>query len=40
MDKFTKVLNLLWYGAKIILHLTNKKEKLEKMEDIEKKFEK
>ena len=40
MDKVTKLLNMLWYGVKIVLHLTNKKEKLEKMEDIEKEFKK
>ena len=40
MDKVTKLLNILWYGVKIVLHLTNKKEKLEKMEDIEKEFKK
>ena len=40
MDKVTKLLNILWYCLKIVLHLTNKKEKLEKMEDIEKEFKK
>lgn len=40
MDKFKKIANILWYGVKIVLHLTDKKEKLEKMEYIEKKFEK
>lgn len=38
MDKFTKFLNVLWYGVKIILHLTDKKDKVNKMEEVEKKF--
>lgn len=40
MNKVTKILNVIWYGIKIILHLADKKEKLKKMEEIEKKFEK
>lgn len=38
MDKFTKFLNVLWYGVKIILHLVDKKDKVDKMEEVEKKF--
>ncbi|MGL5595831.1 MAG: hypothetical protein ACRDDH_18000 [Cetobacterium sp.] len=38
MDKVTKILNMLWYGVKIILHLTDKKDKVDKMEEVEKKF--
>lgn len=38
MDKFTKILNVLWYGVKIILHLADKKDKVDKMEEVEKKF--
>lgn len=30
MDKIIKILNILWYGTKIILDLTNKKDKLKK----------
>ena len=40
MDKFTKILNVLWYGVKIILHLTDKKDKVDKMEEVEKKLKK
>ena len=40
MDKVTKILNILWYSVKIILHFTDKKEKLKKMEDVEKKLKK
>lgn len=36
MDKFTKILNILWYGVKIILHLADKKDEVDKMNDIEK----
>ena len=38
MDKVTKLLNILWYGVKIVLHLTDKKEKVAKMDYIEKEF--
>ena len=38
MSKFTKALNILWHGAKVILHLTDKKDKLRKMDEIEEKF--
>lgn len=38
MDKVTKILNILWYGVKIVLHLTDKKDKVDKMEEVEKKF--
>ena len=38
MDKVTKILNILWYGVKIILHLTDKKDKVDKMDKVEKEF--
>lgn len=38
MNKVTKLLNILWYGVKIILHLTDKKDKVEKMDEVEKKL--
>lgn len=38
MDKFKKIANILWYGVKIVLHLTDKKEKVAKMDEIENKF--
>lgn len=40
MSKFTKALKILWHGTKVILHLTDNKEKLEKMNEIEKKVNK
>ena len=40
MDKFKKIANILWYGVKIILHLTDKKDKVDKMEEVEKKLKK
>lgn len=40
MDKITKLLNILWYGAKIVLHLKDKTEKIDKMNHIEKEFKK
>lgn len=40
MDKVTKLLNVLWYGVKIILHLTDKKDKVDKMDEVEKKLKK
>lgn len=38
MSRFTKALNILWYGTKVILHLTDKKGKSRKMDEIEEKF--
>ena len=38
MDKVTKILNILWYGVKIILHHTDKKDKVDKMDKVEKEF--
>ena len=38
MDKFTKILNVLWYGVKVILHFTDKKEKIDKMNEVEEKL--
>lgn len=38
MNKVTKLLNILWYGVKIVLHLTDKKDKVEKMDEVEKKL--
>ena len=40
MHKIIKFLNVLWYGTKTILHLTDDKEKLDKMNEIEKKVNK
>lgn len=40
MEKFLKITTLIWHGIKIILHLTDKKEKVEKMKDIENSFKK
>ena len=40
MHKVTKILNILWYGVKIVLHLTDKKDKVDKMEEVEKEFKK
>lgn len=40
MNKVTKILNILWYGVKIILHITDKKDKLDKMDDIEEELKK
>ena len=40
MSKFTKALKILWHGAKVILHLTDNKEKLEKMNKIEEQIKK
>lgn len=40
MNKVTKILNVLWYGVKIVLHLTYKKDKINKMDSIEKEFKK
>ena len=40
MHKIIKFLNVLWYGTKTILHLTDNKEKLDKMNEIEKKVNK
>ncbi|MGL5440389.1 MAG: hypothetical protein ACRDA4_08460 [Filifactoraceae bacterium] len=40
MNKLTKILNILWYGVKIILHLTDKKDTVDKMDNIEKEFKK
>lgn len=36
MEKFKKIANFLWYGVKIFLHLTDKKDKIDKMNNIEK----
>lgn len=38
MNKVIKILNILWYGTKTILHLTDKREKLKKMDEVEEKF--
>lgn len=38
MNKVVKILNILWHGTKVILHLTDKKEKLKKMDEVEEKF--
>lgn len=38
MHKIIKLLNILWYGTKTILHLTDKKDKLKKMNEIEENF--
>lgn len=38
--KFTKFLNVLWYGVKIVLHLIDEKDKVDKMNNIEKEFKK
>ncbi|WP_257164133.1 hypothetical protein [Cetobacterium somerae] len=40
MHKIIKFLNILWYGTKTILHLTDKKDKLKKMNEVEKNFKK
>lgn len=40
MHKIIKFLNVLWYGTKTILHLTDNKEKLEKMNEIEEQIKK
>lgn len=40
MHKIIKFLNVLWHGIKVILHLTDNKEKLDKMNEIEKKVNK
>lgn len=40
MHKIIKFLNVLWYGTKTILHLTDDKEKLDKINEIEKKVNK
>lgn len=40
MNKFITVSKILWHGIKIVLHLTNKKDKIEKMEEVEKHFDK
>lgn len=40
MDRIIKILNILWYGTKTILHLTDDKEKLDKMNEVEKKVNK
>ena len=36
MNRIIKILNILWHGTKVILHLTNKKDKLKKMDEVEK----
>lgn len=38
MNTFTKIINLLWYGTKIFFHFTDKKDKVNKMNNIEKEF--
>lgn len=38
MNKLTKILNFIWYGAKIFFHFTDKKDKVDKMNNIEKEF--
>lgn len=40
MDKVTKILNIIWYGVKIVLHLTDKKDKVAKMDEVEEKLKK
>lgn len=40
MNRFITISKILWYGIKIGLHLTNKKDKVEKMEEVEKQFDK
>ncbi|MGL5229577.1 MAG: hypothetical protein ACRC8F_02015 [Cetobacterium sp.] len=40
MSKFLTISKILWHGIKIVLHLTNKKDKVEKMEEVEKQFDK
>lgn len=40
MEKFKKILILVWYGVKAVLHLKENKEGLEKMEKVEEKFRK
>lgn len=40
MEKFKKMASLLWYGVKIVLHLTDKKDTVDKMEEVEKKLKK
>lgn len=40
MDRIIKILNILWHGTKAILHLTNNKEKLDKMNEIEEQIKK
>lgn len=40
MRKIIKFLNILWYGTKTILHLTDNKEKLDKMNEIEEQIKK
>ncbi|MGL4652592.1 hypothetical protein [Cetobacterium sp.] len=40
MEKFKKILTLVWYGVKAVLHLKENKEGLEKMDRIECNFKK
>lgn len=40
MNRFLTISKILWHGIKIILHLTNKEDKVEKMEEVEKQFDK
>lgn len=40
MEKFKKIANILWYGIKTVLRLADKKDKVDKMEHIEKEFKK
>ncbi|MEG0301228.1 hypothetical protein [Cetobacterium sp.] len=40
MNKFLTISKIIWHGIKIVLHLTNKKDKVEKMEEVEKQFDK
>ncbi|MGL5202096.1 MAG: hypothetical protein ACRCX2_12585 [Paraclostridium sp.] len=40
MEKFKKILTLVWYGVKAVLHLKENKEGLEKMDRIEGNFKK
>lgn len=38
MNKLIKILNILWYGVKIFFHFTDKKDEVDKMNNIEKEF--
>lgn len=38
MSKVIKGLTILWHSVKTVLHLTGKKDKVDKMEEVEKKF--
>lgn len=40
MKKTKHILTLLWYGIKILFHFIDKKDKVDKMNNIEKEFKK